>query len=138
MRYWYILVIVLLFSRCSVQNVSTLKHEKVKFKDLPLEIINCIKNPNDFQEERNSILIELPKGRDPEYKVENVKTWIGPWVAYVKLIDIKTDVSYKIDQGVPNPYFVFENKLYIADRFGIFTSVKDLSKLEYTCYTLDE
>jgi hypothetical protein len=138
MRNWIFLVIVILFSSCNGQNISTLKHEKVKFKDLPFEIINCIKNPNDFQEERNNMLIELPKGTNPEYRVENVKTWTGPWVSYVKLIDIKTNVYYKIDQGVPNPYFIFENKLYIADRYGIFTSVKDYPTLEFTCYTLKD
>ncbi|TKG90698.1 hypothetical protein EYV94_22800 [Puteibacter caeruleilacunae] len=136
MRYWYFLVIVILFCSCNRQNISTLKHEKLRFKDLPSEIINCIRNPNDFQEERNNMLIELPKGANPEYKVENVKTWTGPWVSYVKLVDIRTNVYYKIDQGVPNPYFIFKNKLYIPDRYNIFTTVEDYSTLEFTCYTL--
>jgi len=136
MRYLDFLVTVILFSSCNGHNISTLKHEKVKFKDLPFEIINCIKNPNDFQEERNNMLIELPKGGNPEYKVENIKTWTGPWVSYVKLIDIKTNVYYEIDQGMPNPYFIFEKKLYIPDRYNIFTNVDDLNNVEFTCYTL--
>lgn len=139
MRYWNILVVVILFSSCNERNISTLKHEKVKFKDLPLEIINCIKNPNDCKEKRNQMLVELPKGKNPEYKVESVKTRTGPWVSYVKLTDIETNGYYKIDQGVPYPYFIFENKLYIPNRFNIlFTTVKDYSTLEFTCYTLKD
>jgi hypothetical protein len=138
MRYWKFLAIVLLFCSCNGRNISTLKHEKVKFIDLPIEIINCIKNPNDFQGERNNILIELPKGSNPVYIVANVKSWTGPWVSYVKLVDTRTNVYYKIDQGVPSPFFLFENKLYIPDRYGVFTSVKDYSTLEFTCYTLKE
>ncbi len=135
MRYWKFLIFAILLSGCNGQNISTLKHEKVKFKDLPFEIINCIKNPNDFQEERSNMLIELPKGSNSGYKVENVETWIGPWVSYVKLIDVKTNAYYKIDTGVPSPYFIFENKLYVPDRYSIFTT-KDYSAVEFTCYTL--
>ncbi len=136
MKYWNFLIIVMFFSSCNGQNISTLKHEKVKFKDLPIEIVKCIKNPNDFQEERNNMLIELPKGKNVDYKVENVKTWIGPWVSYVKLIDIKNNTSYKIDRGVPSPYIVFENKLYVPDRYNIFTTVDDLNSIEFTRYEL--
>lgn len=136
MKYWNFLIIVILFSSCNRQNINTLKSEKVKYKDLPIEIVKCIKNPNDFQEERNSMLIELPKGRDADYKVENVKTLIGPWVSYVKLINIKKDIYYKIDQEVPSPYIVFENKLYVPDRYNIFTTVDDLESLEFTRYEL--
>lgn len=136
MKYWNFLIIVMFFSSCNGQNINTLKHEKVKFKDLPIEIVKCIKNPNDFQEERNNMLIELPKGKNVDYKVENVKTWIGPWVSYVKLIDIKNNTSYKIDRGVPSPYIVFENKLYVPDRYNIFTTVDDLNSIEFTRYEL--
>ncbi|NJY64325.1 hypothetical protein HC174_16425 [Salinimicrobium sp. CDJ15-81-2] len=113
-----------------------MKHEKVKFNDLPVEIVNCIKNPNDFQEERNNMLIELPKGKNVEYKVENVKTWIGPWVSYVKLINLHNNTFYKIDQEVPNPYILFENRLYVPDRYNIFTTVDDLNELEFIRYEL--
>lgn len=136
MKYCNFLIIVMIFSSCSNRNINTLKSEKVNFKDLPVEIIKCIKNPNDFQEERNNMLIELPKGKNIEYKVENVKTWIGPWVSYVKLIDVEKNISYKINHGVPSPYIVFENKLYIPDRYNIFTTVDDLNSLEFTRYEL--
>ncbi len=136
MRYWKFLIIVIFFSSCNGQNINTLKHENVNFNDLPFEVINCIKNPNDFQEERSSMLIELPKGKNTEYKVENVKTLLAPWVSYVKLINVKKGIYYKIDRGVPYPYIIFDNKCYIPDRYNIFTTVDDLGSLEFTRYEL--
>ena len=136
MRYWNFLIIVLLFCSCNGQNINTLESEKVNFEDLPEEITHYLKNPTDFQDDLQNMLLELPKGKESEYKLETVKTWIGPWVAHEKLINIKNNTSYKIDQGVPSPYIVFKNKLYIPDRYNIFTIVDDLSLVEFTRYEL--
>ncbi len=132
MRYWIFLTIIIIFSNCN--NISTLKHEKVKFKDLPFNIRNCITNSYNLHDKKNKMLIELPKDINPSYKVQIVL--IGPWVSYVKLININTNVYYKIDQTEPYPYFIFGNKLYIPNSYNIFTTVKDYSTLEFTCYTL--
>lgn len=137
MKHWNFLIIILLFSSCEVQNISALKHEKVKFKDLPVEISEYLKNPTDVQNDIQTMLLELPKEKEKNYKLETVDTWIGPWVAYEKLINIKKDIYYKIDQGVPSPYIIFENKLYIPDRYNIFTTVDDLNSLWFTRYDLE-
>lgn len=136
MRYWNFLIIVILFSSCNGQNINTLKHEKVKFKDLPIEIAHYLRNPTDSQNDIQTMLLELPKGKEKNYRLETVKTWIGPWVAHEKLINIKKDIYYKIDQGVPSPYIIFEDKLYVPDRYNIFTTVDDLNSLEFTRYEL--
>lgn len=116
--------------------LSSLKHYTVNFNDLPEDIIMYLKNPTDYQNDIQTMLLELPKGKEKNYKLETVDTWLGPWVAYEKLINIKNDVYYKINQGTPSPYILFENKLYIPDRFNIFTTVNDLNKVEFTCYIL--
>lgn len=136
MKYWNFLIVVILFSSCNGQNINTLKHEKVKFKDLPVEITHYLRNPDDYHDDLQYSLIELPRGKENNYRLETVKTWIGPWVSHKKLINIKNSTSYKIDQGVPRPYIVFENKLYIPDRYNIFTTVDDLNSLEFTRYEL--
>lgn len=84
----------------------------------------------------NSMILELPKGRKPNYRLETVKTWIGPWVSHEKLINIKTNVSYKIDQGVPSPYIIYENKLYVPSKYNMFTTIDDLYTLGFTQYDL--
>lgn len=136
MKYWIFLIIVMLFSSCNGRNIKTLKSEKVKFKYLPVEVIHYLRNPTDSQNDIQTMLLELPKGKEKNYRLETVKTWIGPWVAHEKLINIKKDIYYKIDQGVPSPYIIFENKLYVPDRYNIFTTVDDLNSLEFTRYEL--
>lgn len=136
MRYWIFLIIIMLFSSCNNRNINTLKNERVKFKDLPVEIIQYLRNPTDVQNDIQTMLLELPKGKQKKYRLETVKTWIGPWVAYEKLINTEKNISYKIDQGIPSPYIIFENKLYVPDRYNIFTTVDDLNSLEFTMYEL--
>jgi len=135
MKHWYFLIIIILFSSCNGRNIKTLKSEKVKFKYLPVEITHYLSNPDDYHDDILYMLIELPKGKEMNYKLETVKTWIGPWVAYEKLINVKKNISYKIDQGVPRPYIIFDNKLYVPDRYNIFTG-GDLNSLEFTRYEL--
>lgn len=136
MKYWIFLLTAILFSSCNGHNIKALKSEKVKFEDLPVEIIEYLKNPTDFQNDIHTMLLELPKGKKKKYRLETIKTWIGPWVAHEKLINIKKNISYKIDQGVPSPYIVFENKLYVPNKYNIFTTVEDLNSLEFTRYDL--
>lgn len=138
MKHWNFLIIVMLFSSCNDYdyNINSLKHEKVKFTDLPVEVTQYLRNPTEAQNDIQTMLLELPKEKEKNYRLETVNTRIGPWVAYEKLVDIKKNISYKIDQGVPSPYIVFENKLYVPDRYNIFTTVDDLNSLEFTQYEL--
>jgi|SRR5699024_2838764 len=136
MRCWIFLIIAIFLSGCNNRNINTLKSEKVKFESLPVEVIQYLRNPIDVQTDIQTMLLELPKGKEKKYRLETVKTWIGPWVAYQKLINIENNIFYKIDQGVPSPYIVFENKLYVPDRYNIFTTVDDFNSLEFTRYEL--
>ena len=136
MRYLKFLIIAILFISCGNRNINTLNHEKVKFKDLPVEITHYLKNPNDYHDDILYMLIELPRGEENNYRIEVEKTWTGPWESHKTLINIKKNISYKIDWGVPRPYIVFENKLYVPDRYNIFTTVDEIDKIEFTRYEL--
>jgi hypothetical protein len=120
----------------SYHELSSLKHYTVNFNDLPEDVIMYLKNPSEYETDFQNMLVELPKSKKVNYSLETVNTLIGPWVLYEKLIDKEKNIYYKIKQGVPDPYIVFENKLYIPDRFNILTTVDDFSKVEFTCYTL--
>lgn len=137
MRNLVFLFVIMLLSACNGRNINSMKYERIQYKDLPEEIIHCINNPNDFIVERNSMLIELPKGKPFDYKVESVRTWLGPWVSHVKLINIKRKVAYKIDRGVPYPFIIFESKLYIPSKFNMFTNLEDSISIEFTRYNLN-
>lgn len=128
---------ILALGGCNKSNysLSDLKHYKVNFNDLPQDIILYLKNPNEYQFDIQNMLVELPENKKTKYSLNTVNTLIGSWVSYEKLIDEEKNIFYKIDQGVPAPYLVFENKLYIPDRFNILT-VGDLNEVKFTCYIL--
>jgi hypothetical protein len=131
-----LIILILFFRSCNNHNIEKLTNEKVNFNALPFEIKEYLKNPTDLEYETNLMLLELPKGKAPSYRLETVNTWIGPWVDHEKLINIHEDISFEIDQGVPSPYIIYEDKLYIPDRFNIFTTVDDLNSLVFTRYDL--
>lgn len=136
MRYWNLLIMIVFFSSCNEQNINDLKCKKIKFKDLPFEVTHYLRNPKDYHDDTSYRLIELPKGGGKNYRIEAVKTMIGPWESHKKLVDIGKDIFYKIDRGVPRPLIVFENKLYVPDRYNIFTTVDSLDSLEFIRYDL--
>ncbi|GAB4380234.1 MAG: hypothetical protein Kow0075_11400 [Salibacteraceae bacterium] len=131
------LFIAMLFISCSSNNIDCLKHQKVKFTDLPHEVAEYLRNPTDYQDDIQNRILEIPKGIDKEYRLETVNTLVGPWVSHHKIISTKTGKFYEIDQGVPSPYIVYKNKLYIPDEYNIFTTVDDLDSIEFTRYDLE-
>jgi len=126
------------FRGCTSQDIGYLSNETVAFKDLPIEIQQYLENPTETRADVNSMILEIPKSKDARYKLETVNTWIGPWVDHSKVIDIRTNQYYEIDQGVPSPYIIFDDKLYIPNTYNIFTTVDDLNKVQFTKYNLED
>lgn len=131
------LVIAMLYLCYSCNNIGNLNHQKVRFKDLPSEVAVYLKNPTDYQDVMQNRILEIPIVTEKEYRLETVKTWIGPWVSHHKMISKKTGKIYKIDQGVPSPYIVYKKRLYIPDEYNIFTGVEDIESVEFTQYDLE-
>lgn len=138
MRNIFVILLILSLGGCSKSyyELSALKHYKVNFNDLPQDVIKYLKNTSKYEIDNQNMLVELSKSKKTNYSLETVNTFIGPWVSYEKLIDKEKNIFYKIEQGVPDPYIVFENKLYIPDRFNILTNVEEMNKVEFTCYIL--
>lgn len=126
------------FRSYTSRNIGYLNHETIAFKNLPIEIQQYLKSSIDIRSDVNSMILEIPKDNEPRYKLETVKTWIGPWVDHSKVIDTQTNQYYEIDQGVPSPYIIFNDKLYIPHTYNIFTTVEDLNKVKFTKYNLEE
>ena len=126
------------FRGCTSLDISYLNNETVAFKNLPIEVQQYLENPTDIRTDVNSMILEIPKDNEPRYKLETVKTWIGPWVDHSKIIDTETKQYYEIDQGLPSPYIIFDNKLYIPNTYNIFTTVDDLNQVMFTKYDLEE
>ncbi len=118
--------------------INNLKQSVVKFDDMPEAIKEFFKNPIGYEKNETGIILLASLDGKGKFTLETVETWAGPWVAYDKLIDNSRNKSYRIDQGVPYPYVIYENKLYLTDRFNVFTTVKDYSTLKFTCYKLKD
>lgn len=139
MRTLTIIISMFIFNSCSNYDfkISELKHEKLKFSDLPVAVQEFLIQPTEFDNENPSSLIIINSQEADRYVSEVIfNKWVNSWVDYVKLIDTKSKISYRINQGVPDPYIVFDNKLYIPDRFNILTTVDNMNKVEFTCYIL--
>ncbi len=128
-----------MFNSCSNYDckISELKQEKLRFAELPIEVKEFLLHPPEFDIENPGSLILIDSAEEERYKLEvKFNKWVSSWVDYVKLIDTKSKTSYRIKQGVPDPYIVFDNKLYIPDRYGIVVVNNNLEEVEFTCYQL--
>ncbi len=127
-----------IFNSCSDYDfkITELKHENLKFSDLPIAVKEFLMQPPDFDNENPSSLILINSKEADRYALEIVNTWVGTWVDYMKLLDTTNKVSYRINQGVPSPFFVYENKLYIPNRYNIIVVNKNIEEVEFTCYIL--
>jgi len=134
----FIILYVTVFRGCTSRNINYLSHEVVTFDSLPVEVQQYLEDPADVKLDVHSMILEIPKGNKPHYKLETVKTWIGPWVDHQKVINIQTNQYYEIDQGVPSPYIIFGDKLFIPNTYNIFTTVDDLNTVQFTTYNLEE
>ncbi len=138
MRNLLIILSVLFLNSCRNYDfeISELKHEKLKFSELPVAVKEFLLQPPDFNNVNPSSLVLINSKESDRYVLEIVNTRIGPWVDYMKLKDTIKIVSYKINQGVPNPFFVYENKLYIPNRYNIVVVNENIEEVEFTCYIL--
>lgn len=127
-----------MFTSCSGYDfkISELKQEKLRFSDLPIAVQEFLIHPPEFDNKNTSPLILINSKDSDRYVLETVNTRVGPWTDYFKLLDVRNKFSYKINQGTANPFFIYENKLYIPNRYGIVVVNENLEEVEFTCYLL--
>jgi hypothetical protein len=133
-----VLIIVLLLSfSCKSYDykITSLEQKNLKYDELPIEVKKYLSNPPDPIGDSYKMLIMVNANDSTNFSLETITTWYGPWVDYEKLKDKQKNKSYRINQGVPSPYIIFKNKLYIPDRFNILGS-KSVFKAIYTEYQL--
>jgi hypothetical protein len=133
MRKILFILLTFVFVSCSLSEykISKLGQKQLNFEELPYEIQKDLSERPKCDESDMLLFVDLADSTN--YSLETVGTLIGPWVDYEKLIDKKNGFSYRIDQGVPSPYIIFRNKLYIPDRFNLLCgeSVYDAKYTEY-------
>ncbi len=136
-----IIVLIVLFGSCkrSEYKISELKSEVLTFSDLPLTMKEFLSQPPSNNNDNNSSSLVLINSKDSSrYDLEVIKTWYGPWVDCLKIHDATTNIRYKINQGVPSPFFIYENRLYIPDRFNTLFVNKNIEQVKFTSYLLKQ
>jgi hypothetical protein len=132
----FIIVLLLCFGCKSFDyKITSLEQKTLKFNELPYKIREYLSNPPDLIGDSYKMLVLIDINDSAFYSLESIKTWYGPWVDYENLKDKQKNVSYRINQGVPEPYIIFKNKLYIPDRYNILGS-KSAFEAIYTEYQL--
>jgi hypothetical protein len=137
MRKIIFIILTIISSSCNFNEykVTSLEHKELNFIELPYEVKNYLTNPKDRIGDSYKILVILSLSDSANYSVETVGTFIGPWINYHKLTDKQKNISYRINRGVPSPCILFNNKLYIADRYSILGR-ESAFEAKYTEYQL--
>lgn len=112
-----------------------LKKETLAYKELPEEIKKCLSDKLDSFDIYNSIILFVNESDSSNFKAESVSTILGPesWIAYIKIIDIRKNIVYRINREASEPYILFENKLYIPNEYNITWKH---NRISYNVYNL--
>ena len=121
MRRLVIIIVAVLFANCTSSNyqIAVLKNKKLCFDELPLKVKEYLSNPPDTIDDSYKGLVLIDLTDSAIFSLETIETWIGPWVAYMKLKDKQKNISYRINQDTPDPFIIFNKRLYIPDRYNI-------------------
>lgn len=116
MKRLFIFISILVFNSFTSYDfkISDLKHEKLKFLKLPIEFQNFLNQPPQFEDEAPiSLFIINSKERDRYLFEVKINKVVSSWFDNLLLAVSKKKIRYRINQGVPDPFIIFENKLYI-------------------------
>lgn len=138
MRNLLIIISMLFFNGCNSYDfqIKNLTKEKVRFDNLPVQVADYIKNPQHYKNGSPNTLVILNSVDTSRYILEVKSSFVSSWIDYIKIIDAKNQITYRINREEPDPFIIFDNKLYLPDRYNIFTTVDDLNSLEFTRYDL--
>ena len=118
-----------MFFSCT-RNINSLDKQKVHFDELPLAVQDTL---IALSEQRNRSLgfVFFEKDR---YDTKSLEWKRGPFTDGFMFTDNEKEKKYKINQGVPRPYIVYNNFLYLPLEFNVLfiDGIKDELFMKYT------
>lgn len=135
MRY-FLLNVLLVFCGCSSYDykVSSLPSKELSYQELPKEVRLRLSSIKPCDPSTGALLV-VDSIDSLRYSLEEVATIMGPWISFIKLMDNKKRLAYRIERDVPEPYIILDGALYIPDRYNILYSDETL-KAKYIRYQL--
>ncbi len=125
---------LLLIVKCSIgfgcdYRLSFMSHKELTFDELPTKIQECLNEKDCDSLYRVDYMMLVTDDDRRRFKVEAVP--FGPWIRYYKLIDTQKNNVYRIEYGIPYPYIIYREKLYIGDEFCYDLQLKKTIFSEY-------
>ena len=140
MRYIFYIFVILGILGCSFDEgydykIQQLQHKVLSYDELPEELNEYLL----FVAHRDTSIYDLAfvnPADSSRFCFKRVKSkLVSSWYAYYKLIDSDKNIIYRIEQGEPSPYIIYNNKLYVPDKFNILF-IGDVDQAKYTEYEL--
>ena len=135
MRY-FLFSLLLVFYSCNSYDykVSSLPSIELSYQELPKEVRLRLSSIKPCDPSTGALLV-VDSIDSLRYSLEEVATITGPWISFIKLMDNKKRLAYRIERDVPEPYIIFDGALYIPDRYNILYS-DETQKAKFIRYQL--
>lgn len=135
MRY-FLFSLLLFFYSCNSYDykVSSLPSKELSYQELPKEVRLRLSSIKPCDPSTGALLV-VDSIDSLRYSLEEVATITGPWISFIKLMDNKKELAYRIERDAPEPYIILDGALYIPDRYNILYS-DETQKAKYIRYQL--
>lgn len=135
MRY-FLFSLLLVFYSCNSYDykVSLLLSKELSYQELPKEVRLRLSSIKSCDPSTGALLV-VDSIDSLRYSLEDVATITGPWVSFIKLMDNKKELAYRIERDAPEPYIILDGALYIPDRYNILGS-DEIQRAKYIRYQL--
>jgi|LAHS01.1.fsa_nt_gb hypothetical protein len=146
----FLLLLLVVCCGCSSYDyrLKNLKQGSMRFEGLPKAVRQCLSDfpPEYLLEETNdstgtwlyddALVFVNPQDTANYEAVTVFNRFVHAWVDYTLLIDRRNNLSYRIDQGVPIPYIIYEHKVFIPNEYNVLGIEASFKSAVYTEYQL--
>ncbi len=119
-KFIYILANIVFFLTSCIDydyRISDLSCKELAFNELPVKLQEGLSAyPSDTVFFKTGIM--LLEYKDCIRFYDEAKK-IGPWIAYIKIIDADRNITYRVERICPPPYIIFNDRLYIPDKYNV-------------------
>lgn len=133
---YFLLNVLLVLCGCNSYDykVSSLPSKELSYQELPKEVRLCLSSIKPCDPSTGALLV-VDSIDSLRYSLEEVATITRPWISFIKLMDNKKRLAYRIERDVPEPYIILDGALYIPDRYNILGS-DEIQRAKYIRYQL--
>ena len=109
---YFLLNVLLVLCGCSSYDykVSSLPSKELSYQELPKEVRLRLSSIKPCDPSTGALLV-VDSIDSLRYSLEEVATITRPWISFIKLMDNKKRLAYRIERDVPEPYIILDGAL---------------------------